>query len=339
MCATRLYQDTFGIELPYLPELTSITFDGTDSGSGVPWQVLERCLRLPRIRSVSWGLGACFVVVDPYPAQVIENMPICLTSFHYERPRRMWRTLVVEPNKYGFTGPPPEKEIRIESLSINPVVLRMHQTAESLRLMVESTDIARMAEVEWPNLREFVLSGKLPSSLAAPLLIELLQHMPRLTNLSVNIALPARSGRLSVLGRAPQPWVERLELRSLSLAYPDPADTIFCANMAGLKHLSLSDYPRYYYHLAFTLVSDSYDAPILTSSECLRILKRMNLPVLESLTLSYVADEADEDLLRYIPDTFPQLRTVELHRYRKNRHDVVQYVRLRPLRPSMILMA
>ena len=161
--------------------------------------------------------------------------------------------------------------------------------------------------------------------------MELLQHMPRLTNLSVNIALPARSGRLSVLGRAPQPWVERLELRSLSLAYPDPADIIFCANVTGLRHLSLSDYPRYYYHLAFTLVSNRYDAPILTSSECLSILQRMNLPALESLTLSYVADEADEDLLRYIPETFHRLRTLEIHRYHQDREAVVQYVRLRLL--------
>ena len=122
-----------------------------------------------------------------------------------------------------------------------------------------------------------------------------------------------------------------LELRSLSLAYPDPADNIFRANVTALTHLSLSDYPRYYYHVAFTLVSDSYDAPILTSSECLSILQRMNLPALESLALSYVVDEADEDLLRYISETFLQLRTLEIHRYRKDREAVVQYVRLRVL--------
>ncbi|RDX52510.1 hypothetical protein OH76DRAFT_163280 [Lentinus brumalis] len=328
LCASNLYRDSFGVELPYLPALSSITFDGDDFGSGVPWQVLERCLRLPHLRSVSWGLGAGFAAVDPYPAQVIADMPVRLTSFHCERPRRMWRKLVVEPGSYGLSGIPPESEIANESLCINPVVLRTHETVESLRLMMESARIGPMVELVWPNLREFGLSGEYPAPVDSSPFVDLFQRAPCLTTFSASIALPLHMDRLPLLGQSPQPWIERLELRSLTLAYPDPGDAIFCANMSGLTHLCLCDSPRYYYHLAISKVSNRYNAPILTSSECLTILKRMNMPALDSLALSYVADEADDDLLHYVIYTFPRLHTLELHRYRKDRQEVVQHAHI-----------
>ncbi|TFK82592.1 hypothetical protein K466DRAFT_603551 [Polyporus arcularius HHB13444] len=319
------HRPSFGIELPYLPALSCITFDGDDYGSGVPWPVLERCLRIPQLRSVSWGLGAGFAAMDPYPAHVIADMPVVLTSLHFERPLRMWRTLVFEPDRYGLSVIPPEKEIATESLCMIPLVLRTHETIESLWLVMESASIERMAEMEWPNLREFVLSGEYPRPITSSPFVDLLRRTPRLTTFSASIALPIHMDRLPILGRSPPPWIERLEFRSLTLSYPDPGDAIFCANMSALTHLSLRDSPRYYYHLAIDKVSKRYNAPILTSSECLRILKRMSLPALESLALSYIADEEDQDLLHYVIDTFSQLHTLELHRYRKDRQEVVQH--------------
>ena len=41
----------------------------------------------------------------------------------------------------------------------------------------------------------------------------------------------------------------------------------------------------------------------------------------------YKADDADEDLLRYIVRAFPRLSSLELHRYRKSEEEIVQYVR------------
>ncbi|RPD61762.1 hypothetical protein L227DRAFT_500037 [Lentinus tigrinus ALCF2SS1-6] len=223
-----------------------------------------------------------------------------------------------------------EQDLTHESLSLTPLVLRTHKTIESLRLMMESASLTRMGELTWPNLHEITFSGEfLTSSTTTGLpFAHLLQRTPRLRILSVKVALRYGSDRLSILGRTPQPWIKALKLRSLALSYPDPVDVIFCANMAALTHLSLCDSPRYHYHLAFTIVSNRYSAPILTSAECLSILKRMNMPALESLALSYIADEADDDLLRYVTEAFPRLHTLELHRYRKNRRDIVQHAHI-----------
>lgn len=49
----------------------------------------------------------------------------------------------------------------------------------------------------------------------------------------------------------------------------------------------------------------------------------MELPLLASLEVVCMADEADSKLIRHITSTYPSLMTLELHRYRRHPEDLV----------------
>ncbi|KAI0698951.1 hypothetical protein C8T65DRAFT_793856 [Cerioporus squamosus] len=63
--------------------------------------------------------------------------------------------------------------------------------------------------------------------------------------------------------------------------------------------------------------------PILSSSECLRVLSRMSMPRLEHLELVYEADGLEEDLLVHVASMYPHLQSFELHQYRSASHGSV----------------
>ena len=80
---------------------------------------------------------------------------------------------------------------------------------------------------------------------------------------------------------------------------------------------------------------------MLSSAECLSILKRMNMPLLRTLELVYLADTAgsDDELIEYVVDSYPHLSHLELHRYRSNREEEVEHVsRSYPLMSSQLLL-
>ena len=121
----------------------------------------------------------------------------------------------------------------------------------------------------------------------------------------------------------------QFQLRSLTLAYPDPDDAIFDSSGTQLVHLGLCDFPRFYYQRASELARDAWSAPILSSAECLSILRRMQLPQLTSLALVYIHDRSEDDLLSFLTQSqaLPHLSHLELHRYRTSYPGTVPYVR------------
>ncbi|KAI0719811.1 hypothetical protein C8T65DRAFT_635241 [Cerioporus squamosus] len=321
------YQDTFGLELPYLPHLRAVTFRGRNL-CGMPWTAFKRCLSLPNITSITMEPTTSFIGIYPSPAHEIGSLPIALTSFCYNP--NIWRVLDKDPSG-AFPHADESKSPKIanpyatESHSLSPLILRIHETLQSLTLPIEIAPLDRMADLPWPQLRELSLSGQFPCNASPSLLHDFITAVPRLATLSVQLARKSPQGRLSPLGPTSSHG-QSLALSSLTLAYPDPNDAIFSIDSTLLKQLSLRDYPRYYYHLGFSDVARCWSAPILSSTECLSVLRRMEMPNLHALELVYETDGDDDALLRHVSSSFPCLTHLELHRYRKDRKQIVPHV-------------
>ncbi|KAI0372404.1 hypothetical protein BV20DRAFT_69502 [Pilatotrama ljubarskyi] len=202
----------------------------------------------------------------------------------------------------------------------------MHGTAEYLALPTECAPLAAMSALSWQRLRHLFLHGRYPIGVRdenglepTSVLRDLLRRTPGLRTLSIRNAQSLESFRAPILGPASVPPVHLAELRSLTVAYPDPEDSIFDINAPNLTYLSLRDEPRYYF-------TRRTHEPILRSSQCLRILRRMDSPLLESLEVVYEADGTDGDLLRHICTAYPRLARLELHRYRLDQYEDVAYI-------------
>ncbi|KAJ8475447.1 hypothetical protein ONZ51_g6561 [Trametes cubensis] len=182
-----------------------------------------------------------------------------------------------------------------------------------------------MAELSWPRIQTLALHGRYITPGQPALLQSVLTRMPSLRSLRVQVAqLPAFS-RPRLLN--PLVSLDFAELRSLTIAYPDPDDAIFSLKTPHLTHLSLRDEPRYYFYLRNRdFLPSSAVAPILGASECLAILRRMDVPLLSSLELVYEADAGEHELLHHVSTSYPNLAQLELHRYRANDIDVVPYM-------------
>ncbi|KAI0772749.1 hypothetical protein BD413DRAFT_33389 [Trametes elegans] len=197
----------------------------------------------------------------------------------------------------------------------------MRNTAESLHLPMETAPLAQMAHGVWPRLTTLYLQGFYLQPVLSTL-SSLLAQMPELRTLSVQAAQSPASSRAPILGKDGVLQVAPI-LCSLTVAYPDPQDAIFSLPSTNLTRLSLRDWPRYYisrYSQRCQLLPDSWVAPILTATECLHILERMDLPRLQSLEVVYEVDDEDERLLHRISTCYPHLSDLEIHRYRKNDH-------------------
>lgn len=216
---------------------------------------------------------------------------------------------------------------RDERECLSPLVLGMNETATSIRLPMESARIEQMARLYWPYLCDLRLEGEYVTAMEKPLR-ELLARTPRLSRLSLHVARPRGTGRVPILGQVWQKWMNNLELRSLTLTYPDLEDTLFRTNLTGLTHIALTDRPRHYHYSGniAALLSPYYDVPIVAASEFLSTLRNLQMPHLTSLELVYKADGADQDLLHHIVGAFPKLSHLELHRYRKDSDEVVNHV-------------
>ncbi|RDX56993.1 hypothetical protein OH76DRAFT_4923 [Lentinus brumalis] len=329
------YEDTFGPELPYLPELRAVTFNGCNF-CDIPWAAFKRCLALPNVTSITFEPTTSFIGIFPAPEHDIMTLQPTLTAFTYNPD--IWRALTKDPSR-SAESPLENISSRLadpyttEYLSLSPLILQICDSVQSLTLPIEIAPWDRMVRLRWPELRRLCLSGQFPSQTVSSLLCAFINTLPRLTTLSVQLARKRGQGRLSLLGRQHS---RSFELRSLTLAYPDPNDTVFDIDSTFLTQLSLRDYPRYYYHLAFSDVARRWSAPILTSSECLSVLRRMDLPALHTLELVYETDGDDDDLLRHISISFPRLMHLELHRYRRDRAQVVPHTHIAGILASAV---
>ncbi|TFK79121.1 hypothetical protein K466DRAFT_506108 [Polyporus arcularius HHB13444] len=207
----------------------------------------------------------------------------------------------------------------------------MARTVQQLTIPMETSPICAMADLSWPKLQDLSIRGRYSSVEQGQALPRFLASLPRLRTLSVTICRRGRSARPPILGTSSTSRTTIAGLRSLTVAYPDPDDNIFSIDATHLLHLSLCDAPRFYHDRSKDdRVWSTFAIPILSSAECLSILRRMNMPALSSLELVYLAGTAgaDDELLSYVAQTFPHLSRLELHRYRANREEVVDYAHI-----------
>ncbi|KAH9903496.1 hypothetical protein C8Q73DRAFT_634147 [Cubamyces lactineus] len=256
---------------------------------------------------------------SPYQPERIHTVPNSLTHLNYEP--YTWREF-----RRNFTQEYLEADFSLERRYLNQLLCGMHMRAQSLFLPMESAPLAEMCRIPWPNIAHFSLCGRYSRNSEYVLPELLAQILPRLSSLCVRASPRNTLPRPPILG--PSMTSEPItlpDLRSLTVAYPDPADAIFTIRAPRLTHLSLSDQPRHYFSRRTPqYVPEWCAAPILSASECLGILRRMETPLLESIELVYQADSAEDDLLRQLA-TYPRLEIVELHRYREHDPDPVPY--------------
>ena len=310
-----------GAELDCFPALRSVSFQCTLKLSHM--DLMKKCLANNSILSVEFTPAVRWAGGHPDP-RVDSPYPPNISITQLKHAPSVWRETVSEMERRNMSA-----EIAIESQCLALITLGIAPTAETLELPMESAPVARMSELAWPRLREISLIGRYYLRSQSTTLPRLLSRMPGLRKLAICVAQPLalRLARAPILGHDPPMRVDLPELRTLILAYPDPKDAIFSISATNISHLSLRDWPRYYFHqdLLSQYDLERWASQLLSSSECLRILPRMSLHYLEKLELVYQADHADEALLRYIASTFPRLAHLELHRYRNGGE--VDYVR------------
>ncbi len=312
-----------------LPNLSAIVYAASFCDA---IDVFQYCLARPQITSIAFDYYAnTFSAFEPPSAlDTIMNAPISLTSFSYVVP--LWRE-----QSWRLGRHTPERLFEREEKWLYALVPRMANTIEKLTLPMETSPILAMADLSWPALQELSIRGRYLSDKQTEALPLFLSSVSRLRKLSITISRLGPTTRPYILGSrtashttSPASHTTTINgLRSLTVAYPNPDDNIFSIDATHLSHLSLRDHPRFYHDCSRKpIVTSLFARPILRADECLSILRRMDMPVLASLELVYLADTAgcDDDLLTYVTQSFPHLSHLELHRYRANREEVVDYV-------------
>ena len=310
----------FASVLDNLPNLTEMIFNWLFIN---PWETLKICLAHPSITSITYSDAHVFAIYDPPSGEDITRIPIPLLRFTYLQPawREEWvQSQMVDRLIDQFTR---------EAKWLAALVPNMAGTVEHLDIPLETAPLQRMAELSWTNLRTLIIRGRYISKSQVDDLPAFLSTLPRLQKLSVFNFRRQPLARPPILGRVAAPSMVLSGLRSLTVTYPDPDDGIFSVDTSHLSHLSLRDWPRYHQdHSHDWRLRSRWAQPILTSAECLSILKRMEMPQLTSLELVYLAKYAgsDDELLEYVTHTYPRLTHLELHRYRASRLDAVDHV-------------
>ncbi|TFY62959.1 hypothetical protein EVG20_g6511 [Dentipellis fragilis] len=109
-------------------------------------------------------------------------------------------------------------------------------------------------------------------------------------------------------------------LETLYLPYPDPSDALYMQLPSTLRQLYLVDRPRYYHFQSMRLqIADNYTTPTLVSAtELLRIFKKSGstFALMEELDIAFQGDSQDHALYDHIAMAFPNLQSLQVHRYR-----------------------
>lgn len=302
-----------GVELEYFPAVNTVSFS---MPGGVPWPTLMKFLQFPTITSISIDADSMWMGVPPPPPSALLPTHCRLAQFSYTP--KQWRAV-----ENDMVGNDLQVTYALESCFLLALVLNMSGTAESLSLPIETAPLLQMAAVEWPRLHTLSLTGQYMDPEQPRILRTLLRsRAPSLRTLSVRVAQRDGTSRARLLT---EPLESGFHVRSLTISYPDPADAVFASLTDELTSLSLRDSPRYYLHKEYGQRTTHTTAPLLSSSECLTILKRLSTPYLSTLELVYCADGAEDELLRYLSRAFPLLSELELHRYRASEGDDIPY--------------
>ena len=292
-----------------MPRLRSVHLEAyAQEKHGIAWDSIAAILSTPQLRR--FGLMTFLLCPREAPSETQADALAPITTFRYDQRvlRSFLRTYPAQRDTLAFLLP------------------RLHRSLESLHLPSEIAPMAALSATQWPRLRELSLSGEFRPDAEYPTpLVSLFSGMPGLRILNLAFALPRGVTRKQLVlwpegyrhsDASQLPWPD---LESLTLSFPDPEDRIFSRLPPSLRRLSLRCTPRHCLHLWEGDKYDYYSSPILYSSEMLEILTKISAPLLDYLQLEYIADDADDDLLRCISGKFPNVRSLEIQRFLASR--------------------
>ncbi|KAA1479494.1 hypothetical protein DENSPDRAFT_830450 [Dentipellis sp. KUC8613] len=200
-----------------------------------------------------------------------------------------------------------------------PLFLALHQRLEVLHLPSAMAPLEQMASLDWPSLRELKLYDE--HCEADPnIFARLCSRMPRLRILDLRFFHTGPSTQTLIWAPDPSLTAPLSNIETVYLPYPDPKDALYAHLPSTLRKLHLVDCPRYYrFNVKLTETIDGFTKPYLvTASDLLGIFDEMPGPftALEQLEVAFKADANERLLSRHIVTTFPNLRFLQLHRYR-----------------------
>ena len=272
---------------------------------GIAWESLAAILSTPQLRTFT--LGTFLFSPREAPPETWTDTLAPITTFRYDQAFRSFlRTYPVQEDNLAF------------------VLARLHRSLESLILPSEIAPLTFLAQTQWPQLRELSLNGVFyPCPGHATPLISVFSGMPRLRVLTLTLALHEDVDRKRLMFwpagyESSLPWQN---LEALTISFPDPDDQIFAHLPPSLRRLSLRCTPHHCLHLWATNPHFFLQSPILRASDILGILGKLSTPLLDDLQAEYLADDADSDLLSCIVERFPNLRSLEIHRFLGSNND------------------
>ncbi|KAI1792087.1 hypothetical protein LXA43DRAFT_1007907 [Ganoderma leucocontextum] len=332
------YDDVYApltAKLCRLPKLRTITISHA-TGDGVPWEAINAVVQIPQLRCLRiLGHLDDRHILPPETEQSLRLSSYSLAAIDYPSSRY---------HRVSAT------EVKLFSVLLRQATNQ--QSLESLSIPSECAPLDCLSTTEFPRLRELSLIGRrqvLTSHAHVQRCIpyiSVLANMPRLRKLELTLAQPIDLPRQEIWPAGMRAEFPCPDLQDLSVSYPHPDDEFYTHLPSTLQRLAFRCWPRHYLHLLEHDINDMTElgwySPILNSSEMLRILRRCRSHNVRRLELEFEEDDGGSDIFRCIPEVFPQLQYLTIHRYRRAGVSVTPVVALAqalaPLRDLRVLL-
>ncbi|KAJ7205533.1 hypothetical protein GGX14DRAFT_458569 [Mycena pura] len=218
---------------------------------------------------------------------------------------------------YKTRRPPHMLESEVHNLRV--VLRACHSSLESLMLPGELILRFLDASHRWTSLRELRLQGYWPYP-AEMSLYSVLRLLSNLRIVSLRFESADEDSSLggmnpivsSVLSTQSDMFLRKLQ--TFELAPLVPSDRILSLLPPGLQKLSVIAYP-FDIDVNCWYATYRYTSKTCCASDLLNIFSGVHYPAVTRLELWYRADVSDADFLFRLPEVFPSLRYLEVHRF------------------------
>ncbi|OBZ67600.1 hypothetical protein A0H81_12504 [Grifola frondosa] len=296
----QIYPESRRLELessfPQLHSLHTICIEEFDHC--ISWSTLKALLSPPALQNLE-VLSYRWPARSPFDIEELKSMQLSLRKFKSSTCGSFW------------SYPVNRDLIPLEAAWTWWILEKSRLTLESLTIPAETAQYSRMIATTWPSLQEFNLYGFAPDPDVS--LLSFLSRTQKLRSLTLKLAQTREYPPFMLWPPGAVANVDLTHLRSFTISYPHPDDTIFSHLPSELQSLSVRDCPRYY--IGDTVGEIPKRMPLLSATELLRILRTQVFHHLERLEVVYRADGNDSELVEFIVTTFPLLTFLEIHRY------------------------